>query len=303
MQNDQYNDRRQSADYEQNMSQQGDRNEDRWQNGYGSEWRNQRGNSGSFSDRNNEWNNRNERENQNTRNERRLESMGSLGNDWVNNPDNENYSNPGNYGGRDSDNYQRRFENYEDRRPSSGYGNTGGFRNDAGNRMGSFGQSSFGQSSFGQRDNSRDWWDKTKDEVSGWFGDQNAQRRRQQDQQGEHRGKGPKGYTRTDERIKEDVYERLTEDSYIDASEIEVDVKNGEVFLKGTVKDKQEKRRTEDLIENISGVKNVENRIRVQQDSGSSGNMNAGQNESNTFGASQGAGLKTSRSGEYSTHN
>ena len=68
------------------------------------------------------------------------------------------------------------------------------------------------QGSYGRSDNSRNWWDKTKDEVSGWFGDENAQHRRDRDQQNEHRGKGPKGYARTDERIKEDVNERLTDD-------------------------------------------------------------------------------------------
>ena len=51
----------------------------------------------------------------------------------------------------------------------------------------------------------------------------------------------------------------------VDASEIEVDVRNGEVFLKGTVNSRQEKRRAEDVVENISGVKNVENHIKVQQ--------------------------------------
>ena len=68
--------------------------------------------------------------------------------------------------------------------------------------------------------NGRNWWDKTKDEVSGWFGDEDAQRRRDSDERAEHRGKGPKGYTRSDERIKEDIHERLTYDGQVDAREI-----------------------------------------------------------------------------------
>ncbi len=52
------------------------------------------------------------------------------------------------------------------------------------------------------------------DEVASWFGDEDAARRREQD----HRGKGPAGYTRSDERIREDANDTLTEDWRVDAS-------------------------------------------------------------------------------------
>jgi hypothetical protein len=55
-----------------------------------------------------------------------------------------------------------------------------------------------------------------------------------QGQQG-HRGRGPKNYSRSDTRIEEDVHERLMHDP-LDASGIEVSVKDGEVTLTGTVK-------------------------------------------------------------------
>jgi len=115
------------------------------------------------------------------------------------------------------------------------------------------------------RDNSRDWWDKTKDEVSSWFGDDDAQRRRRMDERNErnYRGKGPKGYTRSDERIKEDVNDRLSHDRQVDATDIEVTVDNCEVTLTGTVNSRWEKRHAEDILETISGVKNVENRLKV----------------------------------------
>src|SRR5215471_11804457 len=45
---------------------------------------------------------------------------------------------------------------------------------------------------------------------------------------GQHTGRGPKGYQRSDERIREDICERLTQHSAIDAGEIEVEVKNCE---------------------------------------------------------------------------
>jgi len=123
------------------------------------------------------------------------------------------------------------------------------------------------------RGNDRNWWNKTKDEVSSWFGDEDAERRRRMDEsRGEYRGKGPKGYTRSDERIKEDVNDCLSDDPQVDASDINVTVSSCEVTLTGTVKDRWQKRRAEDLAENVSGVKNVENRIKV----GSSANTNTG---------------------------
>jgi hypothetical protein len=80
---------------------------------------------------------------------------------------------------------------------------------------------------------------------------------------GLHRGRGPKGYKRSDERIHEDVCERLTEDPFIDASNIEVLVKEGEVTLSGTVFSRGLKRRAEDLAEMASGVSHVQNNLRV----------------------------------------
>ena len=45
------------------------------------------------------------------------------------------------------------------------------------------------------------------------------------------RGRGPKNYQRSDERIREDVCERLTYDERVDASDVEVDVREGVVRL------------------------------------------------------------------------
>ncbi len=119
-------------------------------------------------------------------------------------------------------------------------------------------------------DDDRNWWDKSRDEVSSWFGDEDAERRRDQDKMrsGQHRGKGPKGYKRSDERIKEDISDRLGDDPYIDATEIEIVVANGDVTLIGSVNDRTDKRRAEDLAERVSGVQNVENRIRVRSSEG-----------------------------------
>lgn len=79
-----------------------------------------------------------------------------------------------------------------------------------------------------------------------------------------HFGKGPKGFKRSDDRIREEVSEALFHDHAVDASEIEVNVNDGEVTLSGTVSDRRMKRLAEDCVDNIIGVKDVRNEIRVQ---------------------------------------
>ncbi|MCE3283200.1 MAG: hypothetical protein K0Q66_1937, partial [Chitinophagaceae bacterium] len=73
------------------------------------------------------------------------------------------------------------------------------------------------------------------------------------------------GYQRSDERIKDDLNDRLSDDSFVDASEVDVTVEGCEVVLTGTVDSKEEKRRAEDIAERVSGVKNVENRLKVRK--------------------------------------
>jgi hypothetical protein len=82
---------------------------------------------------------------------------------------------------------------------------------------------------------------------------------------GMHKGKGPRGYQRSDERIRDDINDRLADDSFIDASDVEVNVRNSDVTLSGTVESRDAKRRAEDIGESVSGVKNVENRLRVKR--------------------------------------
>lgn len=101
---------------------------------------------------------------------------------------------------------------------------------------------------------------------------------------GPHKGKGPKGYQRSAERIKEDLSNMLTDDGIVDASDIEVHVENNnEVILSGSVSSREEKYRAEDLAESISGVSNVENRLHVNKESETSGrntNTTANDNKS-----------------------
>jgi len=133
------------------------------------------------------------------------------------------------------------------------------------------------------RDEDRNWWDKTKDEVESWFGDEDAKRRRRMDEmnEGNHRGKGPKNYKRSEERIKEDVSDKLSDDSFLDASGIEVEVNGSEVTLSGTVDSRYSKHRAEDIAEDVTGVTHVQNNLRAlettpqeNRDKNSSANSN-----------------------------
>jgi hypothetical protein len=83
---------------------------------------------------------------------------------------------------------------------------------------------------------------------------------------GPHRGKGPRGYQRSDERIRELVCESLADDDQLDATHIEVSVEHGEVTLSGTVEDRCAKRDAEDCACSVSGVRDVQNLLRIRDE-------------------------------------
>jgi len=83
-----------------------------------------------------------------------------------------------------------------------------------------------------------------------------------------YRGVGPKNYMRSDERIREDLNERLTDADDIDASGISVEVNNGVATLTGSVDQRWMKHRAEDLAESCGGVRDVNNQLRVTSQSG-----------------------------------
>jgi len=93
--------------------------------------------------------------------------------------------------------------------------------------------------------------------------------------------RGPKGYKRSDDRIREDVSDRLGDHEYLDCSEVEVTVSNGEVTLTGTVRTRQEKFLAEEIADDVSGVNDVHNQLRVKREQAtqstteSSSNLNA----------------------------
>ncbi len=113
----------------------------------------------------------------------------------------------------------------------------------------------------------RGFFDKAGDEVASWFGDDDAARRRRRDAGSyeSHRGKGPKGYRRSDNRIEEDVNDNLSHDHFLDATDIEISVEDGEITLDGNVRSRSDKRRAEDIAHDVSGVGHVQNNLRVKK--------------------------------------
>jgi osmotically-inducible protein OsmY len=103
-------------------------------------------------------------------------------------------------------------------------------------------------------------------------------------QQQSYRGRGPKGYERSDERLREMICERLTDDPSIDASEVTVEVTNKVVKLSGTVEERRMKYLVEEVIEQVGGVRDIDNQLRVQATAQSSYGMSS--NDSGLAGRS-----------------
>ncbi len=80
------------------------------------------------------------------------------------------------------------------------------------------------------------------------------------------RGRGPKGYRRSDDMIKDDASEALYRHSEVDASFIEVFVKNGFVTLKGTVENRAQKKLAEAAVDNLAGVEDIYNELSIQSE-------------------------------------
>jgi hypothetical protein len=79
-----------------------------------------------------------------------------------------------------------------------------------------------------------------------------------------YRGVGPRGYVRSPARIYEDICDRLTYDSLIDASDIEVAISGVEVTLSGSVDSAMAVRQAEAIARDVAGVKQVRNALSVQ---------------------------------------
>jgi BON domain len=92
----------------------------------------------------------------------------------------------------------------------------------------------------------------------------------------DYTGRGPKDYRRSDDRIREEICDRFTDDWGLDATEITVKVEGADVMLTGVVSDREQKRRAEDIAERASGVRDVINQIRVSRGETTTGTGRAG---------------------------
>ena len=77
-------------------------------------------------------------------------------------------------------------------------------------------------------------------------------------------GRGPRGYRRSEDAIREEINERLTRHPDIDASDIEVRLDGAEVVLTGVVEDRRAKRLAEDIAEEVWGIDDVRNELKVR---------------------------------------
>src|SRR5262245_13881630 len=85
-------------------------------------------------------------------------------------------------------------------------------------------------------------------------------------QPGPRRNRGPQGYRRSDDRIRDDIYDRLMDLDDVETVNVTVLVTDGEVTLEGDVDDRRSKYVIEDIADSVLGVQDVNNRLRVQRE-------------------------------------
>lgn len=79
-----------------------------------------------------------------------------------------------------------------------------------------------------------------------------------------HIGKGPKGYQKSDTNILEDVCEALYISPLVDASEVEVSVSEGIVYLRGVIENRRMKKDAQNVVERVPGVMDVQNVLKIK---------------------------------------
>jgi len=73
------------------------------------------------------------------------------------------------------------------------------------------------------------------------------------------------------------VCDRLSQHWDLDASEIEVSVNGGEVTLTGSIADRDQKFRAENIADAVGGVNEVHNQLRVRRETSAQTTPQAGQ--------------------------
>jgi hypothetical protein len=100
------------------------------------------------------------------------------------------------------------------------------------------------------------------DDPRTWFGG-GHDRGRRNERQGRYDDRDRHGRYDPDEQIWREVCDRLGDERRLDARDIEVDVRDAEVTLRGMVEDRDQKRRAEELAE-VAGVVDVHNHLTIR---------------------------------------
>lgn len=178
----------------------------------------------------------------------------------------------------------RGYQRGMDRQQMGGYGSDRGYFDDRRNQGGIGSRYGFsgreqGGGMYGGQSRSGEYGRGGWNDDMGYFGadmwNRDIQNRRNRnmrggDMMGDERnfaGRGPRGYSRSPERIREEVCEFITDDPQIDASHIELKVlDDGVVELSGEVDSRRTKRRIEDCCDSVRGVKDVRNNLSINSD-------------------------------------
>ena len=127
--------------------------------------------------------------------------------------------------------------------------------------------------------------------VGDWFGTPDEREQRS----------GPRGYQRSDERIRDQICERLSYARGVDVSDVSVDVSDGVVSLTGTVRDRGQKYYIEDMADGTYGVKEVNNDIRVRRDSDRPGESSGSARSAGSTSSSASTGSASATTGGSAT--
>ena len=102
------------------------------------------------------------------------------------------------------------------------------------------------------------------DDENTW-GKERSTAERQEEQGRRRADKGPRAQRRSDESLAQEIREILTHDPELDATEIEVEVEGGAVTISGLVEGSDAKLLAEEMVESVTGVREVHNRLRVER--------------------------------------
>lgn len=174
-----------------------------------------------------------------------------------------NQSNDEDYGSRDG--WQEESDSSFIGTPGYGRSQQGmqqrGFRGTSqGGQQGSYrGESAFSENGFETEGSLRS--------PQGWQRQSERGNQFAESQSSQHRGKGPKSFKRSDDRLMEEICQQLEDNDELDATNIDVRVTNGEVTLSGTVESRRDKRLADEIAEGVRGVKDIKNEITLESQS------------------------------------